>query len=182
MPTQTLTTRWATLTKTPTEPKPSKINPEWAPQHMVQVAFDDGTTEYIYFNEGPFSALQQGDTVLLEATTKGRWKLASTQTPELKAILEARVAPSASPLPHTPPPQNNKTLAPYHEPAPTPPATPATAPTYREKLHALANEYRQCMAAAAWVLKEEWTGREDYPYEAQKEIATTLFIEMNRRR
>ena len=81
--------QWATLKYNPTEAKPSKAHPDWAPQHSSVAALTDGTEQRIYFAEGPLSALRKNDQVMLEYS-KGRWRLAKTQTPELTALLEQR--------------------------------------------------------------------------------------------
>lgn len=110
----TLTTTWATLKFAPAEPKPSTINPDWAPQHMATVAVDDDnqTETRIYFSIGLYSHLVKGDQVMLE-WDKGKWRLAKTQTPELVKLLKQResltreMAPSS---PAAPSPIHSSTL------------------------------------------------------------------------
>jgi hypothetical protein len=93
----TYLTRWATLTRNPTEPKLSTLYPDSPPQHMVSATLDDDqkTALYLYFNAGDLSALESGDVVMVEYQ-KNKWRISKTQTPELISKLKFR-APSMPP-------------------------------------------------------------------------------------
>lgn len=108
------TLQWAKLKFDPTEP--STTNPEWQAQHSTVVVFSDAQEHRVYFNPGPLSQLQRGDTVLCEYR-RGKWRLARNQPPELMQLLSQRTPPPPS-VPDVPP-------------VPTPPAAPAK-PTSRD--------------------------------------------------
>lgn len=111
--TVTATIAWATLKYDPKPPEPSRNNPEWGPRHYASATVDgyQESEARLYFAPGVLSALQKGDTVLVE-WDKGKWKMAKQQTPELIAMLQVRQAnapsapaPPAAPAPTTQPAQ-----------------------------------------------------------------------------
>ena len=105
--TVTATMAWATLKYDPKPPEPSRTNPEWGPRHYASATVDgyQESEARLYFAPGVLSALQKGDTVLVE-WDKGKWKMAKQQTPELIATLQVRQAnaPSSPASPAAPAP------------------------------------------------------------------------------
>ncbi|MEA5464753.1 hypothetical protein [Leptothoe sp. PORK10 BA2] len=98
--TATNTLQWAKLKFDPSEP--STTNPEWQAQHSTVVVFSDAQEHRVYFNPGPLSELQRGDTVLCEYR-RGKWRMARNQPPELMQLLGQRTpAPPPLETPATP--------------------------------------------------------------------------------
>lgn len=96
------TLQWAKLKFDPTEP--STTNPDWQAQHSTVVVFSNAQEHRVYFNPGPLSQLQRGDTVLCEYR-RGKWRMARNQPPELMQVLSQRTpAPQAVATPAAPPP------------------------------------------------------------------------------
>lgn len=101
-------TRWATLKRNPTDPRPSQFD-DCPPQHMATIQLEDDTEARIYFDEGVYSHLRKDDTVLVEAGKNGKWRLSKTQTPELMKAIAQRtnvsapaVVPNSAPAPTHP--------------------------------------------------------------------------------
>ncbi|MGB3495293.1 MAG: hypothetical protein WBA57_21360 [Elainellaceae cyanobacterium] len=116
-------TSWATLKYGPTEPKSSR---GYTPQHSACVQLIDRQSEeaWIYFNEGIYSYLMEGDTFIC-TWKKGKWRL-DTLTPELQAKLNERMQAAQAYSPTNAPQAQafNHANIPNNPPAPEPPDHP----------------------------------------------------------
>jgi hypothetical protein len=147
----------------------------------------DRTVEHkLYIDAGnPTDWLDKGDVVGLQYSG-GKWRLCQTQAPELLQKLEQRMtrsqspAPTASPEPYNPYPQNNGTPSPRTAPTTSPKQRPDPKPKTEATPQAIACFEDDCnrMIKIFVMLRN---GLPNTPDECVQAMACTIWVERNKR-